>query len=147
MRSVSFKAGDTIIAEGDDGDTAFLIVAGAVDVSVGIGADSKSVGILGPGDVFGEMSLIDPTPRSATVKALADTECLVTDHTEFLTLAATDPAHAAGFTQTLVRRLRQMNERLARMRPETGQRIQQYLQVIIAGLGGHDTLTGAVTEA
>jgi alkyl hydroperoxide reductase subunit AhpC/uncharacterized protein (DUF924 family) len=40
-----------------------------------------------------------------------------------------------------------MNERVARMRPETGQRIQQYLQVIIAGLDGHDTLTGAETEA
>ena len=68
MRNVSFKAGDTIIAEGDEGDTAFFIVSGSVEVTVGQGAKAKAVGTLETGEVFGEMCLIEPGPRSATVK-------------------------------------------------------------------------------
>ena len=79
MQTVKFNAGDTILSEGEDGDTAFLIVSGSVEVSVGEGARAKTVGTLIAGDVFGEMSLIEPGPRSATVKAVTDTECLV-DH-------------------------------------------------------------------
>ena len=45
---------------GEAGDTAFLIVAGSVEVTIGAGAAAKTLGVLGPGDVFGEMSLIGP---------------------------------------------------------------------------------------
>ena len=69
MQSVDFKANDTIIAEGDAGDTAYFIVSGLVEVRVGKGDKVKSLGALGPGEVFGEMSLIEPGPRSATVMA------------------------------------------------------------------------------
>ena len=43
MQLVAFKAGDTIIAEGDDGDTAFLIVTGSVDVSIGQGKKARTL--------------------------------------------------------------------------------------------------------
>ena len=76
MQTVTFKAGDTIIREGDEGNTAFLIVSGMVEVNVGEGDDAKMVGKLDAGEIFGEMSLIDPGPRSATVKALTDIECV-----------------------------------------------------------------------
>ena len=56
MQNVAFKAGDTIIREGDEGDTAFFIVSGAVDVAVGRGANPRIVGRLETGEVFGEMS-------------------------------------------------------------------------------------------
>ena len=147
MQTVKFKAGETIISEGEAGDTAFLIVSGSVEVSVGQGAEVKSVATLAAGDVFGEMSLIDPGPRSATVKAVTATECLVTAYDEFIGSAQADPERAVEFMKTLVRRLRQMNERVARMSPGTGKRIQQYLQVIIAGLDEHDGLSGAEMEA
>ena len=42
MQNVAFKAGDTIISEGDEGDTAFFVVSGAVDVAVGRGANARS---------------------------------------------------------------------------------------------------------
>ena len=147
MQTVNFNAGDTILTEGEMGDTAFLISAGSVEVSIGDGARAKSVGILTPGDVFGEMSLIEPGPRSATVKAVTDTECLVTTYDEFLASTHANPERAVEFMQTLVRRLRQTNERLARIDPETGHRIQQYLQVILAGLDEHNALSGADMEA
>lgn len=143
MQTVTFNAGETIIAEGEAGDTAFLIVAGSVEVSIGQGANANSVGILGVGDVFGEMSLIEPGPRSATVRALTATECVLTTYDEFMASAEADPARAIEFMKTLVRRLRQMNERVARMSPETGQRIQRYLQVILTGLDERDALAGA----
>src|SRR5205807_8037724 len=50
----------------------FLIVSGSVEVTIGEGTKAKFVGTLDAGDVFGEMSLIDPGPRSATVKAVTE---------------------------------------------------------------------------
>src|SRR5690348_7230142 len=87
MQTVRFKAGDTILSEGEAGSTAFLIQAGSVEVTIGEGTKVKSVGTLGAGNVFGEMSLIDPGPRSATVKAVTETECLVTDYDDFIASA------------------------------------------------------------
>src|SRR6185295_14541095 len=62
MQTVKFNAGDTILSEGEAGSTAFLIKAGSVEVSIGEADRAKSVGTLGAGSVFGEMSLIDPGP-------------------------------------------------------------------------------------
>lgn len=117
MKSQRFKPGETILTEGEDGDTAFLIVDGTVEVIVGDGDKPKVVGTLGPGEVFGEMSLIEPGPRSATVKAESDTECIVTNYDEFIASLQENPERAVEFMKTLVRRLRQMNERVASMRP------------------------------
>ena len=61
MQTVKFRAGDTIISEGEDGNTAFLIVSGSVEVSVGKVPKAKTRRRRsGAGDVFGEMSLIEP---------------------------------------------------------------------------------------
>jgi CRP-like cAMP-binding protein len=120
MKNVSFKAGDTIIAEGDNGDTAFFIVSGSAEVIVGRDANVKTVGMLGTGEVFGEMCLIDPGPRSATIKAVTDTECLAASYEEFVAAIEENPARAVGFMKTLVRRLRMMNELLERANPSRG---------------------------
>lgn len=116
MRSVAFKAGDTIICEGDEGATAFYIVEGSVEVTVGRSA--RAVGRLGAGEVFGEMCLIEPGPRSATVTALSDVECLAASYEEFIASIEDYPDRAVGFMKTLVRRLRQMNELLESADPE-----------------------------
>jgi CRP/FNR family transcriptional regulator, cyclic AMP receptor protein len=117
MDSVAFKAGDTIISEGAEGKTAYLIVSGSVEVSVGHGATAKVLATLSAGEVFGEMCLIEPGPRSATVKAAADTKCVATSFDEFIASIQEDPQQAVQFMKTLVRRLRQMNERLASADP------------------------------
>jgi len=117
MRTITFKAGDTILREGEDGNTAFLILDGAVEVSIGDGERLKVLGTLGTGDVFGEMCLLDPGPRSATVVALGDTQCAVADYDEFIATIQEDPERAIAFMRTLVRRLRHMNEMMAHMDP------------------------------
>jgi len=147
MQTVTFRAGDTILSEGEAGSTAFLIKTGSVEVSVGAGAQAKIVGTLGAGNVFGEMSLIDPGPRSATVKAVSDTECDVTTYDEFIASTQSNPGRAVEFMKPLVRRLRQMNERMAKMNPGMGHRIQQWLNVILAGLDERDGLSGTDMEA
>ena len=146
VQTVKFNAGDTILSEGDAGDTAFLIIAGSVEVSIGGGAKAKSLGTLHAGDVFGEMSLIEPGPRSATVRAVTDAECFVTTYDAFIASAQADPEHAVQLVKTLVRRLRQMNERMAKINPGMGHRIQQWLHVILAGLDDHDALSAAEME-
>ena len=110
MNAVAFKAGDTIISEGDDGDTAFFIVSGSVEVVIGQGAKARTVGTLKEGEVFGEMCLIEPGPRSATIRATTDVECLATSYEDFIATIEDNPERAVGFMKTLVRRLRQMNE-------------------------------------
>jgi CRP-like cAMP-binding protein len=117
MRTRTFRPGETIISEGTDGDTAFLIVSGSVNVSVGHGAQAKTVATLGAGEVFGEMCLIEPGARSATIKATADTECVETSYEEFVAALQEDPARTVQFMKTLVRRLRQMNQQMAAMNP------------------------------
>ena len=120
MRNVSFKAGDTIIAEGDDGDTAFFIVNGSVEVIVGRGGSARTVGTLQTGEVFGEMCLIEPGPRSATIRATTDVECLAASYEEFIAAIEENPARAVGFMKTLVRRLRLMNDLIESANPSRG---------------------------
>jgi CRP/FNR family transcriptional regulator, cyclic AMP receptor protein len=117
MQAIAFKAGDTIISEGDEGDTAFFIVSGSVDVIVGQGARAKIVGTLQAGEVFGEMCLIEPGPRSATIIAASDADCLATSYAEFIATIEDNPERAVGFMKTLVRRLRQMNDIMEGMDP------------------------------
>jgi len=144
MQTVKLRAGDTIISEGEDGNTAFLIVSGSVEVSVGKEAKAKTVATLTAGDVFGEMSLIEAGPRSATVKALTDAECVATTYDEFIPLMQNDPHRAITFMGSLVRKLREMNNLLSIAPTEVlGRRIQQSLQVILAGLEGRDVLSGS----
>src|SRR5262245_24510647 len=106
MQTLEFKAGETILTEGESGSTAFLIVSGLVEVSVSMGGDVKTLGTLADGDVFGEMSLIEPGPRSATIKAVTPTRCFVTTYDEFIASSEDNPQRALEFTKTLVRRLR-----------------------------------------
>jgi CRP-like cAMP-binding protein len=107
MQSVMFKAGDVIIREGEEGDAAYFIVWGEVEVLIGSGA--RRIGALRAGEVFGEMCLIEPGPRSATVRALTDTGCRVASADEFMEMIKDQPDRALAFMKTLVRRLRRMN--------------------------------------
>jgi CRP-like cAMP-binding protein len=109
MQTITFKAGDVIIRQGDEGDAAYLIVSGEVEVLVGSGA--RRVGALGAGEVFVEMCL----PRSATVRALTDTECRTASADEFMETIKYQPDRALAFMNTLARRLRQMNDILEKI--------------------------------
>ena len=120
MENVQFKAGQVILTQGDEGDSAFLIVSGAVEVVVGDGDKAKTIAKLKDGDVFGEMSLLAPGPRSATVRALVDTELTVTSYDDFMGSFRENPDQALEFMKVLVVRLRKMNELMAGLDPKRG---------------------------
>jgi len=76
-REYLFAAGEPVVREGDAGDSMFVVVDGAVDVTA-TGADGRAVPLarLGAGEVFGEMSLLTGARRSATVTATVETRVL-----------------------------------------------------------------------
>ena len=118
MQKNQYKAGDVILREGEEGNSAFLITTGSVEVIIGEGSKAKTVASLGEGEVFGEMSLLEPGPRSATIKAVTDTECVVTSYDDFMVSIQDNPGQAIKFMKTLVLRLRQMNEVMGKMDPQ-----------------------------
>jgi CRP/FNR family cyclic AMP-dependent transcriptional regulator len=117
MEKVRFRAGDVILSEGEDGDRAYLIVSGSAEVIIGEGAKARRIATLKDGDVFGEMSLIEPGPRSATVRAVSDVECAATSYDDFMASMRENPEQAIEFMKVLVMRLRKMNEMMASLDP------------------------------
>jgi CRP-like cAMP-binding protein len=83
-RLEAYQAGKTILREGRVGTAFYVIVAGRVEVVRDIdGAEPVVLAIFGPGDFFGEIATIKHLPRSASVRALEDTQCLVLWRADF----------------------------------------------------------------
>jgi CRP-like cAMP-binding protein len=101
-----FARGVTIFEEGDHGDEFFVVVRGEVEIRSG----NRRLETLGRGGIFGEMALIDDSPRSATVVAL--TECTVAPikESQFLFLVRNTPFFALRVMRVLAARLRRQNK-------------------------------------
>jgi CRP-like cAMP-binding protein len=103
---IVYSEGDEIIREGDHGDEMFLIVEG----KVGIHRQSESLAVLVDRDYFGEMSILDGEPRSATATAQADCLLLRIRQTDFYGILERHSNVSLTIIHTLTRRLRQMNQ-------------------------------------
>ena len=101
-----YAAGDVIFAEGDTGDAMFVVRTGEVTVERG----GRVMETLSGGGVFGEMALIDGSPRSATVRAKTDCEVAPINEKTFLFLVHETPFFAIAVMRTLADRLRRMDE-------------------------------------
>lgn len=112
------RAGTNIISEGDSGEELYIVLAG----KVGVSRDGKEIVDLHPGVHFGEMALVDQSPRSATIVAKEDTRLLVVERKNFYRLIRKEPVLAVkllwSFVQVLSRRLRETNEQLSGARTE-----------------------------
>ncbi len=91
MRRVRFRGGDRIFSQGDASDGAFLVISGSVEISADVEGASYSLAEIGPGNLFGEMGLLDDAPRSATAVAVTDTTCAVYERDELERLVRQDP--------------------------------------------------------
>ena len=107
----SVKAGETIIKENDPAAGFFVVSSGKVEAVRG--PESEKLATFGPGDFFGEMALFEGFPRSATVRAIEDTECLAMTRWDFMAELKNHPEIAVGMLPVLVRRLREADARLA----------------------------------
>ncbi len=95
-----------IVTQGSPGQAFYVIVSGRVEIV----RDRKSLGALGAGDFFGEMSLLDQAPRSATIRALEPTECLMLSSWDFKSMLDRSPGIAGKLLEVLSRRLRFADE-------------------------------------
>jgi signal transduction histidine kinase len=105
-RTRTVAAGETLIREGEAGDTMFVIVEGELEVSKGQGSQATVLAVRGPGDVVGEMALLEHAPRSATLRALSPTRLLVIDQEAFGTLLSCSTTAAPTILSTITTRLR-----------------------------------------
>ena len=105
----SFSIGEQLLTEGEIGDSLIVITAGRVKVLRG----GLSLAILGPGATVGEMALVDPAPRSATVVATRSGTLIEVDRASFSAhLAASEPVYIKalqGMTATVFQRLAAVN--------------------------------------
>jgi CRP/FNR family transcriptional regulator, cyclic AMP receptor protein len=99
------KAGEVIFKQGDAGSEFFVIQSGQVDIQL----NNRLLGTLGDHDIFGEMALIDPAPRSATAVAKTDVKIVPVGEKQFLFLVSRTPHFALNVMRTLARRLRSQN--------------------------------------
>jgi len=104
----SFQIGQAIVTKGEAGVGFYLILEGAVEVRSG----GKSLSKLGPGQFFGEMSIIDNQPRSADVIAIENSRVLILSAWSFKTLISDNPKIALKMMQEFVRRLRESDKSL-----------------------------------
>jgi len=105
---------DTILVqENDPGETMYMIMSGKVKVS-NVGPDGKEVilSVLGPGEYFGEMTLLDDEPRSATVVTLEPTEMLLLRRRDFMSLLENNVGMLSALLATLSKRLRHANSQI-----------------------------------
>lgn len=90
--SITVPAGDVVFRQGEEGRVAYIIERGKVEVSIDQDGRKAVIAELGDGEIFGEMSIIDDAPRSATVTALTDTELVVVQRARFQKpIAAANP--------------------------------------------------------
>lgn len=101
-----WEAGQEIVREGDTGVGMFIVRSGKVEIVQAHDGKTEKVRELGPGDVFGEMALLDEFPRSATVRAIEPTTCLGITRWHFRGILESHPAIALKLLPILTKRLR-----------------------------------------
>lgn len=116
----SFPAATRVFHEGDHSDACYIVRSGSFRVTREH-SDGRAITLatLGPGDIFGELAMLDGEVRSASVEALADGELLALPAGEVRALLARHPEITVKLVQALVRRLRDANERISRQSFQT----------------------------
>ncbi len=110
-----YAAGETIIREGEISTEMFIIQEGKVAVTKEIGGNEVFLATLERGDFFGEMSLLESLPRTATVRALAPTRLVTIRAGELVMKFRRDPTFAFEMIQRMSSRVRQLNDRVVRL--------------------------------
>jgi CRP-like cAMP-binding protein len=114
MTQVKVSKGQTLFKEGDTGDRLFVVVEGKLKLGTSSGDGRENLlSILGPGDMFGELSLFDPGPRTATATAVTDARVLALANDQVIGWVTAHPQVSLQLLKRLARRLRRTNEVLA----------------------------------
>jgi CRP/FNR family transcriptional regulator, cyclic AMP receptor protein len=113
-RRRNYRRGEVICHHGDPGDALHVIESGRVKVTVYSDAGGELVlNVLGPGDCFGELALIDGEPRSATVETLEPVETVTLRRADFMRLMHENEAALEPLLATLARAIRRLSDAVA----------------------------------
>ena len=113
--TTTFAPGEVIFREGDKADKMYVVLSGEVEVR----RQGTVIDMLAQGATFGEMALIDGSPRSATVVAKTSSEVAAINEKTFVLLVDEMPYFALSTMRNLVDRLRRMNEQWLALRPRS----------------------------
>src|SRR5918995_3656292 len=109
MRARRFRRGEVIFHIGDPGDALFVIVTGEVKISLPSETGEEAIlATLRPGDVFGELALLDGAPRSASATALGPTETVMLPRDRFRELIATEAGVRDALLASIAGELRRL---------------------------------------
>ncbi len=114
----TYEKGEVIFREGDPGEKMYLIQSGAVEITKILGGKETVLAVLGPGDFFGEMALIDPQPRSATGKAVIKCRLLPLTRESILDRIRQDQGIALHLLQGLSQRIMNTSKSIELLRRE-----------------------------
>ena len=111
MDSVKIAKGSILFKEGDEGEHLYVIVDGKLKLGTSSGDGRENLlSILGPGEMFGELSLFDPGPRTSTATAVTDAKLLSLSHEKVIPWLKQNPEVSLQLLTRLSQRLRRTNE-------------------------------------
>lgn len=111
----NFNEGQVIVSEGQSGLGLYIIQTGRVKVTQKTASGEREVRQMGPGESFGELALLDNSPRAATVTAVEPTSCVLLDKVQFLAELRTYPEIALSIIPVLVGWLREADAKIAQL--------------------------------
>ncbi len=114
MTEVTLNRGESVFHEGDPGDRLYVVVEGKIKLGrTSNDGRENLLAVLGPGEMFGELSLFDPGPRTATATALTESKLLGLGHEDLRPWLTGRPEVAEALLRAIARRLRRTNETMA----------------------------------
>lgn len=109
----TLKRGATICSKGDPGNSLFAVVSGTVKISISSPEGRNAIlNLIGPGEVFGDIAVLDGQPRSADATANTNCEIYVIDRRDFLPFVRSQPALAMKLIELLCARLRRTSDQV-----------------------------------
>ena len=107
----TFQAGETVFLEGSTGSFMYVVAAGAVEIRRKKEGTERKVAELGPGEIFGELAVVDSEERMATAIACQDgTQLVAIDQARFVYLTSQQPAFALTVMRVMAERIRTMGQ-------------------------------------
>jgi CRP/FNR family cyclic AMP-dependent transcriptional regulator len=110
----TYKDGEIICSEGEEGKSMFVIQSGTVEVLKKLPEGEMVLRTMTRGEIFGEIALFDRKPRSATVKAKGEAVVLSVDKKGFFAKAGKDPTLAFNILEGMSRRIRKLTGELSK---------------------------------
>ena len=111
---LSYRDGERLFEQGDEGDAAYVVISGAVDVIVRVEGGERSVATLGQGEIFGELAVLCDRPRTSAIAAKGALVVFKLDRPVILNMLREFPDVALQMIRILGRRLELTTQRLAR---------------------------------